>query len=128
MKTRDSLHAEYVELEGQLRGISPKLSLHAQISAKMRVIKDELGGEVKSEKHRGPKEINSLNGTRIKVREGGIDHGQCSHARVEKCKVPSCSNKTKGTGKCSSCGKSRYLKYCRRHNGADFTAETKTNG
>lgn len=121
---RDSLYIQYQELEAQLRGISPKLSLHKTISEQMAAIKQRLGGQIAPTKLLGIKKIQSLNGTPIVVREGpggrpknyALANLKCSHRiETQKCKVEGCERNTTGKGKCKSCGQSRYSNYCKGH-------------
>jgi hypothetical protein len=44
--SRDSLHNEYEELIGQLRGISPTLSIYQEIKTKIDDLKKRMGGVV----------------------------------------------------------------------------------
>lgn len=45
--SRDALHKEIDELEVQLRGISPRLSVHAKIKLQIQELKDKLKNETK---------------------------------------------------------------------------------
>lgn len=46
MKSRDALHTEYLDIQEEMRGISPKLELYKNLEARAKYLKEQLGDGV----------------------------------------------------------------------------------
>lgn len=124
------MYIQLRELKGQLVGISPKLGLYKEIQAKIATVQEQLGGNgISQPKKYGMKEIDTLGGTRIRVRENrakkpknsALSDLRCTHRTTPvECRVEECTKTSGSRGKCKSCHQTKYRNYCRLHGEDDL--------
>ena len=124
-RNRDGLYVQLQELIDERRGISPKLSLYATLTARIEAVKEQLGGNTIDRRNFDkPKYTTALNGTRIALHEGAQKkpkdyasaNQRCSHSiEAQPCPAFGCKKMTRARGKCKSCPWHRFAPTCREH-------------
>lgn len=116
-KRRDPLYVQLAELKEQRSGISPKLELHARLSAQIRAIEEELGDQSHGDVHINTRQI-SANGARMHLpKSTPLPPAVCvaRHNPNTACDSIGCPKPVKMNGICKRCGRQKYKSYCTDH-------------
>lgn len=125
MSAKDSKFIQLRELQEQMRGINPKLSLYATIKAQYDKLLEELEGEEAPVPHSGRREMQTSSGAVMKFNIQVKTRNLCSHKHDKKtCDIPGCENTREGKKRCHACGQMKYRSFCRKHNVRDMPMQS----